>query len=66
MPKYTVVVLEGDQTGQELLLEALRVLQPSVIRLDLDFVPFDLSLQNRRATQNGVVFEAAAALNQFG
>jgi isocitrate/isopropylmalate dehydrogenase len=59
-------VLQGDQTGQELLVEALRVLQPSVIRLDLEFLPFDLSLENRRATHNGVVHEAAAALNQFG
>jgi isocitrate dehydrogenase (NAD+) len=66
MSKPTVVVLQGDQTGQELLVEALRVLQPSVIRLDLEFLPFDLSLENRRATQNGVVHEAAAALNQFG
>jgi isocitrate/isopropylmalate dehydrogenase len=66
MSKATIVVLQGDQTGQELLVEALRVLQPSVIRFDLEFLPFDLSLENRRATQNGVVHEAAAALNQFG
>lgn len=66
MSKPTIVVLQGDQTGQELLLEALRVLQPSVIRYDLEFMPFDLSLENRRATQNGVVYEAAEALNQFG
>lgn len=26
----TIVVLEGDQTGQELLEEALRVLNPSI------------------------------------
>ncbi len=66
MSKHTIVVLQGDQTGQELLVEALRVLQPAVIRLDLDFLSFDLSLENRRATRNGVVQEAAAALNQFG
>ncbi|MFN7210921.1 MAG: isocitrate/isopropylmalate family dehydrogenase [Aggregatilineales bacterium] len=66
MSKPTIVVLQGDQTGQELLVEALRVLQPSVIRYDLEFLPFDLSLENRRATQNGVVYEAAEALNQFG
>lgn len=66
MSRRTIVVLQGDQTGQELLVEALRVLQPSVIRYDLDFVPFDLSLENRRATQNAVVYEAAEALNQFG
>ncbi|MDX6543803.1 MAG: hypothetical protein QOK32_1406, partial [Gaiellaceae bacterium] len=28
MDANTIVVLEGDQTGQELLEEALRVLQP--------------------------------------
>ena len=27
----TIVVLEGDETGQELLEEALRVLQPDVL-----------------------------------
>ena len=48
----TIVVLDGDQTGQELLNEALRVLDPNVIRFDLDFIHFDLSLENRRATKN--------------
>ncbi|MDR3707800.1 MAG: isocitrate/isopropylmalate family dehydrogenase [Capsulimonadaceae bacterium] len=61
-----LIVLEGDQTGQELLLEALRVLHPSVIGFDLEFVNFDLSLQNRRRTQNAVVHEAAAALKEAG
>lgn len=60
----TIVVLEGDQTGQELLEEALRVLDPHVIRFDLDFLRFDLSLENRRATQNQVVYEAAKAMRQ--
>ena len=60
----TIVVLEGDQTGQELLVEALRVLQPSVIGFDLHFQHFDLSLANRRATQNQVVHAAAAAIRQ--
>lgn len=62
----TIVVLNGDQTGEELLQEALRVLAPEVIGLDLKFQHFDLSLENRRATQNGVVREAAAAMNQSG
>jgi len=62
----TIVVMHGDQTGEELLQEALRVLTPEVIGLDLDFQHFDLSLENRRATQNGVVKEAAAAMNQSG
>ncbi len=62
MPKPTVVVLGGDQTGQELLLESLRVIAPDVIGLDLAFEHFDLSLENRRATNNAVVHEAAAAM----
>jgi len=32
-----IVVLEGDQTGQELLEEALRVLAPDVIGAELEF-----------------------------
>jgi isocitrate dehydrogenase (NAD+) len=62
----TVAVLEGDQTGQELLLEALRVLDRSVIDVELSFMRFDLSLENRRATQNRVVFEAAEAMKAHG
>lgn len=66
MAKRTVVVLKGDQTGQELLVEALRVLEPAVTKVDLDFIPFDLSLEARRASKNKVVHEAAAALRQYG
>ena len=64
--EHTIVVLEGDQTGQELLEEALRVLAPGVIGLELDFPRFDLSLEHRRATQNAVVHEAAAAIREHG
>lgn len=62
----TIVVLEGDQTGQELLVEALRVLDPAVTKLDLIFQHFDLSLENRRATQNQVVLDAAKAMRRHG
>lgn len=62
----TVVVMEGDQTGQELLEEALRVFDSSVIDLDIDFQRFDLSLENRRVTNNRVVHEAAAAMKEYG
>src|SRR5271170_2834735 len=62
MKTNAIVVCEGDQTGQELLNEALRVLDPSVLGFDLDLVPFDLSMENRRATDNGVVRDAAAAI----
>ena len=58
----SIVVLEGDQTGQELLEESLRVLAPDVIGLELELPRFDLSLESRRATKNGVVHEAAAAI----
>jgi isocitrate/isopropylmalate dehydrogenase len=62
----TIVVLEGDETGQELLEEALRVLSPEVTGLELEFPRFDLSLESRRATQNAVVHEAAAAIRDHG
>src|SRR5207302_8985250 len=64
--EHTIVVLEGDQTGQELLEESLRVLAPEVIGVELEFPRFDLSLENRRATQNRVVYEAAAAIREAG
>jgi isocitrate dehydrogenase (NAD+) len=59
-----IIVLDGDQTGQELLHESLRVLAPDVIRLDLEFIHYDLSLENRRATNNEVVYEAGRAMRQ--
>jgi isocitrate/isopropylmalate dehydrogenase len=66
MDRNTIVVLEGDETGQELLEEALRVLAADVTGLMLDFPRFDLSLKHRRATQNTVVYEAAAAVREHG
>jgi isocitrate/isopropylmalate dehydrogenase len=58
--------MHGDQTGEELLQQALRVLEPTVIRQPLNFVDYDLGLTNRRATANEVVHEAAAATIQTG
>ena len=66
MDARTIVVLEGDQTGQELLEASLRVLQPDVVGLDLELPRFDLSLENRRATGNEVVHEAARAIARHG
>ena len=63
MDARTIVILGGDQTGQELLEAALRVLQPDVIGLELSLPQFDLSLESRRATANGVVHEAAHPLD---
>src|SRR6266571_4142997 len=58
MAETTIAVLEGDETGQELLAEALRVLDPEVVGFDLAFDRYDLSLESRRATKNEVVHEA--------
>ena len=66
MDAKRIVVLEGDETGQDLLEEALRVLTPEVTGLELDLPRFDLSLESRRATKNEVVLEAAAALREAG
>jgi isocitrate dehydrogenase (NAD+) len=66
MDAKRIVVLEGDETGQELLEEALRVLAPDVIGFQLDFPRFDLSLESRRSTQNAIVHDAAAALRDSG
>src|SRR5665647_726845 len=62
----TIVVLEGDQTGQELLEEGLRVLAPDVIGVEFELIRYDLSLENRRATKNAVVYEAATAIREHG
>jgi len=62
----TIVVLEGDETGQELLEESLRVLATEVTGVELDFLRFDLSLESRRNSQNAVVHEAARAIREHG
>jgi isocitrate/isopropylmalate dehydrogenase len=67
MPEtLTIVVLQGDETGQELLEQAERVLDPALLGIDLELRHYDLSLENRRATANGVVTDAAAAMREAG
>jgi isocitrate/isopropylmalate dehydrogenase len=61
-----IIVLEGDETGQELLEQALRVLDPEVSGLEASLERFDLSLDNRRRTGNEVVTEAARAMREAG
>jgi isocitrate/isopropylmalate dehydrogenase len=61
-----IIVLEGDQTGQELLEQALRLLDPDVCGFELELEHYDLSLENRRRTRNDVVVAAAAALVEAG
>jgi len=60
--------MHGDQTGEELLQQALRVAQEDVLGIKFEFEDFDLSLKNRQRTQNKVVHEAGAAMlkNGFG
>ena len=62
----TIVVCDGDQTGQELLDEALRVLAPEVLGLSVNLERHDLSLAARVASNNGVVHDAAAAMRTHG
>jgi isocitrate/isopropylmalate dehydrogenase len=57
-----IIVLEGDETGQELLEQALRVLDPGVTKVEVELEHYDLSLDNRRSTKNEVVSAAAAAM----
>ena len=66
MDGLRIVVMEGDETGQELLEQSLRVLDPEVLGLPLELEAFDLSLENRRRTSNGVVHEAATAMAASG
>jgi isocitrate dehydrogenase (NAD+) len=61
-----IIVLEGDQTGQELLEEAIRLMRPDVCGLELELEHYDLSLENRRRTGNDVVLAAAKAMADAG
>ena len=47
MERSTIVVLEGDETEQELLEEALHVLAPDVAGVQLELRRHDLSLASR-------------------
>ena len=66
MAAIRVVALEGDQTGQELLEQALRVLDRRVLGLDLELARVDLSLESRRRTRNAVCEEAAKTMRETG
>ena len=55
----TITILEGDETGQELLEQALRVLDPDVVGLPIELDRYDLSLEKRRETNNQIVHDAA-------
>src|SRR5262245_12823410 len=62
----TIAVLHGDQTGEELLKEALRILEPGVLAVQVETRDYDLSLEERRKTRNQSVLDAAEALRELG
>ena len=64
MADVRIIVLEGDETGQELLEQAIRVLDPRVTGLEVAFEHYDLSLANRRRTGNDVVSAGARAMRE--
>src|SRR5689334_9980941 len=61
-----IIVLEGDETGQELLEQSIRVLDPELLGIELELVHYDLSLEKRRETGNEIVHEAARAMREAG
>ena len=61
-----IIVLEGDETGQELLDQALRVLDSEVTRVEVELERHDLSLENRRRTENEVVTAAGRSVRESG
>ena len=52
MAPLTIVALEGDQTGQELLEQALRVLDPGVLGLDLELTAGHVEALRRREIES--------------
>src|SRR5688572_15928363 len=64
MGDLRIIVLDGDETGQELLEQAVRVLDPEVTQVPVEFEHYDLSLENRRNTNNEVVSAAANAMRE--
>ena len=61
-----IIVLEGDETGQELLEQSVRVLDAELLGLDLELDYYDLGLEKRRETGNEIVHEAARAMREAG
>ena len=66
MAPLRIIVLEGDETGQELLEASLRVLDSDLIGVDVELERHDLSLAARRETGNGCVTAAARAMKEAG
>ena len=58
--RLSVVVLEGDQTGQELLEQSLRVLDPELLGLELELGTSTCRSRIGARRRNQVVIDAAA------
>ncbi len=65
-PLCSITVLHGDQTGEELLEEALRILAAPAVGPLIELQHVDLSLEARRSSHNDVVHEAARLMRQSG
>ncbi len=65
MAPLRIVVLEGDQTEQELLGHSLRLLDPKLVRIEVELDRYYLSLDHHRKTKNAVC-EKAAAMREKG
>lgn len=64
--KLTITILEGDETGQELLEQSNRIFDPEVLGFEVELDRYDLSLAKRRETNNEIVHEAARAMRESG
>ena len=61
-----IVVLEGDETGQELLEQALRVLEPDVVGLELELEPSTSRSRTAGRPTTPSSTEAAQAMRDAG
>ncbi len=69
MTSRRIIVLEGDQTGQELLEESWRVLSPEVMRVPVEFARYGLSevkMTCRKLLPALMLFLAALACTRSG
>ncbi len=66
MEPICIVALDGDETGQELLEQSLRLLEPELLGMEIEVERYDLSLENRRATDNRVCADAAKRMAETG
>lgn len=58
-PIQTIIGLEGDQSGQELPKDSLRVFDAALWKVPLTFEHYYLSFANRTATNRAVIKYAA-------